>query len=360
MAEQTAIPQGDAGTFTKTDLYDEVFRLAGLDDTTQLTAIENPTPEVQPEEEQTAEEPTDDATTEQEEPVVEEKKEEEEQPWIPETVDELAEGLGVDLDAVKAIKIKTKVDGVEADVPLGEVIKNYQLNKALTDRSEALAHERKTLEEQARLYTADYQAKLQDLGSWQGILETRLREQVAAVDWQQLREEDPAEYAAKRQEYTERIAEIESMKASMESHRQALMQQQQQAYLTQIEQVVQENIKKLPNLIPEYKDEAFRKKDMADIKDYLVKQGFSEQEVRTVFDARQVAIARKAKLYDQMQTSVDPKIKQIKDKPKFIKPTARDTKEQLATRDTEKKIKRALKSQNTDDWANVLIDRLGL
>lgn len=351
MAEQMAIPQGDATQ----DLYNEIFRQIGVEEEAP-EATETPQ-KVEPEEEQKAEEPKDDVETEQEENVVEEKKEEEEKPWIPESVDELAEGLGVDIDALKAIKVKTKVDGVEADVPLGEVIKNYQLNKALTDRSEALAHQKKALEQAYQQFSVERETRLQDLTSWNQILETRLREQVAAVDWQQLREEDPAEYAAKRQEYTERIAEIESMKASMESHRQALMQQQQQAYLTQIEQVVQENIQKLPNLIPEYKDEAFRKKDMADIKDYLVKQGFSEQEVRTVFDARQVLIARKAKLYDQMQATVDPKIKQIKDKPKFVKPTQKVTPEDAVNKQYERKYKAALKSQHTDDWVNVLTDR---
>lgn len=358
MPDTTATPQEGAG-ISKSDLYDEVFRLAGLDEPTQLIAIENP-PEVKPEEEQTAEQPTEDVGTEQEEPVVEQKEVEGEEPWIPQTVDELAEGLGVDLDALKAIKVKTKIDGVESDVPLGEVIKNYQLNKALTDRSEALAHQRKALEQAYQQFTVERETKLQDLTSWNQILETRLREQVAAVDWQQLREEDPAEYAAKRQEFTERIAEIETMKASMENHRQALAVQQQQAYLQQIEQVVQDNIRVMPNLIPEYKDDEFRKKDMAQLKDYLTTTGkFSEDEVRTVFDARQVAIARKAMLYDQMQKTVEPKVKMLKDKPKFVRPTQNQSKEQTAAKAGEKKYKQALKSQSMDDWANVLIDRLG-
>lgn len=352
MTENVAIPQGDA----KLELYQEIFSLIG-DEEEAPQATETPQ-EAESSQDDTAEQPTEDVEQEQEENVVEESKEEGEEPWIPQTIDELAEGLGVEIDALKAIKIKTKVDGVEADVPLGEVIKNYQLNKALTDRSEALAQHRKVLEQAYQQFTVERETRLQDLNSWNQILETRLREQVAAVDWQQLREEDPAEYAAKRQEFTERIAEIESMKASMESHRQALAAQQQQAYLAQIEQVVQENIQKLPEVIPEYKDDTFRKKDMAELKDYLISQGFSDQEVRSVFDARQVAIARKARLYDQMQKTVDPKVKQLKDKPKFIKPTQRVEKEDISRKQYEKKYKSALKSQHTDDWVNVLMDRL--
>lgn len=358
MVEKTATPTGGAEKMSDADLYDIIAEEMGWEEENAPTKATGTPDPVEPEEELKAEAPKEDEDTEQEEPVVEEPETKEEEPWVPQTLDELAEALEVDQDALKAIKIKTKVDGVEADVPLGEVIKNYQLNKALTDRSEALAHERKILEQHAQAVAADYQSKLQDFGSWQGILEVRLREQVAAVDWQQLREEDPAEYAAKRQEFTERIAEIEGMKASMEQHRQALALQQQQAYLQQIEQVVNENIKKLPEVIPEYKDDAFRKKDMASIKDYLIKTGFAEEEVKSVFDARQVAIARKAMLYDQMQAKAEPKMKMLKDKPKFVRPTARNAAEDRAVKDSDRLYKRAMKSQTIDDWVNVLANRL--
>jgi hypothetical protein len=97
---------------------------------------------------------------------------------------------------------------------------------------------------------------------------------------------------------------------------------------------------------------------MAVLKDYLTRTGFSEDEVRSVVDARAVLIARKAMLYDQMQTQTDPKIKQMKEKPRFIKPTQRVEPERVATKQYEKKYKTALKNQTTDDWVNVLMDRL--
>jgi len=347
-----AIPQGDA----KQELYQEIFSQIGLDEEA-LPATESPQ-EAESSQEDAAEEPTEESNEEQEEPVVEEK--EEEKPYFPESLDELAEGLEVDLDALKAIKVKTKVDGVEADVPLGEVIKNYQLNKALTERSEALAHNKKALEQAIQQFTVERAERLQDFDGWNQILETRLREQVAAVDWQQLREDDPAEYAARRQEYTERIAELEAMKASVFQHRQAIQAEQQKAFMAQMQETLQENIKKLPDVIPEYKDEAFRKKDMADIKAYLMEAaGFSDEELKTVFDARQVAIARKAMLYDRMQKQGEPKAKMLKDKPRFVKPTQRVEPERVARKEYEKKYKTALKNQTTDDWVNVLVDRLG-
>lgn len=354
MPEQMAIPQGDARHISDGELYSEIASYMGWEDDAPVTATEEPSPE-EPKEELEAEEPTEE-TEEQEETTSEEAKEEEK--WVPQSLDELAEALDVDQDALKAIKIRTKVDGVEADVPLGEVIKNFQLNKSLTERSETLSHQRKVLEQAAQQFAAERESRLQDLDSWNQILETRLREQVAAVDWQQLREEDPAEYAAKRQEFTERIAEIENMKASMQQHRQALATQQQQQLMQQWQYVVEQNARALPDLIPEYKDEEFRKKDMAAVKDYLTSLGFKDEEVRSVFDARQVAVARKAMLYDAMKKEVDPKVKMLKDKPKFVKPSQRVEPQEVSNRVYDKKYKTALKNQHTDDWVNVLIDRL--
>ena len=122
--------------------------------------------------------------------------------------------------------------------------------------------------------------------------------------------------------------------------------------------MVEQNARALPDLIPEYKDEEFRKKDMAAVKDYLTSLGFKDEEVRSVFDARQVAVARNAMLYDAMKKEVDPKVKMLKDKPKFVKPSQRVEPQDASRKVYEKKYKAALKSQNTDDWANVLIDRL--
>jgi len=152
--------------------------------------------------------PTDDEESEDEAEDTqdeEETEESEEEDWFPNDLSELAEAMQVDLDALKAIKVKTKVDGVESDVPLGEVIKNYQINKSLTERSEQLAHNRKAFEQQATEFQAARDQQIQQWQMWNGVLEQRLKDQVGAIDWQQLREDDPAEYAAKRQEFTERI-----------------------------------------------------------------------------------------------------------------------------------------------------------
>jgi hypothetical protein len=342
------------GAMSDAELYDVIAQEYGFEKDAD-EAIQPETPESAPEQDSEGVPPKEDEVAEDVPEQAEEKEPEDK--WFPESIDQLAEALEVDLDALKAIKIKTKVDGVESDVPLGEVIKNYQINKSLTERSEQLAHNRKVLEQAAQEFQQQRDNQLAQWQTWNQVLETRLREQVAAVDWQQLREEDPAEYAAKRQEFTERIAEVEHMK------RQFSEQQQQAAYQSavqrqqQFQKIVEENIKALPNIIPEYTDSEKMKAEMTELQTYLGKL-FRPEEVNSVYDARHIAIARKAMLYDKMTDKAAPKLDKLSEKPKFVKPAARQSKELADRTALRDKYKRAMKTQSTDDWVSVIADRI--
>jgi len=343
---------GATAEVTDKDFFSEIFGSQEVPEDVEKTTQKVTNQEIEPEQEVPAEAPQEEEVEEQDEAPEEESVEEEH--WFPESIDQLADALDVDVDALKAIKVKTKVDGVESDVPLGEVIKNYQINKSLTERSEALAHMRKAFESEIGTFSQQRDAQLAQWNTWNQILEQRLPEQVGAVDWEQLRQDDPAEYAARRQEFMERIGEIEAMKQGLAQQ----AQQQNQERLLAYQQVLQQNQAKLPELIPEYSDSEFMKKDMNEVKQYLLSSGFDEAEVGSVYDARHVAVARKAMLYDQMQKKVEPKQKLMKDKPRFIKPSARQTPEESSKNTERKKLSLAKKTQSIDAWASVMMDRL--
>lgn len=348
-----ATESGATTTNFDQELYDEIMDQIGVK---REASEEEATPET-PEEGQVAEgeaaegEPKEEQEKGEETPVEEEEKKSD---WFPETLDQLAESLEIDSDALKAIKVKTKVDGVESDVPLGEVIKNYQINKSLTERSENLAHQRKEFEQAIASFIADRDNQVTQWSQWQQLLEQRLREQVGVVDWKQLREDDPAEYAAKRQEFMERISEIESMKVGIAQQQEKRQYEQMQLF----QEAVSQNLRRLPELIPEYSNAELMKSEVKEIKDYLLRSGFTEQDLNTMYDARQVAVARKAWLYDKMKQTVEPKKMLLKEKPKFVKPAARTSNEAVTSRSEVERYKRAMKSQHTDDWVSVIADRL--
>ena len=305
--------------------------------------------------EDTAEEDSDEEVTDDE---VDEDEKESSERWMPKSLDELASAMEVDPDDLKSIRVKTKVDGVEGEATLAEVIKNYQINKSLTERSEQFAHERKQFEESTKAAVEQYQAKIQEAETMTQLIENRLRDEVQSIDWEQLRAENPAEYAVRRQDYMERIGEIEGMKQAVMQERQEQMQKQQEEYQTQHQQFLKRNQEMLMDALPEWRDTETRQKDMQELKTYLQSQNISEQEINAIVDYRMVVLAKKAKAFDEMQTNAKPAQARAKSVPKFTKPGSVKTKQTANSNLTKKRIQRATKSQDTDDWARVLEDMI--
>lgn len=319
-----------------------------------------------PEQEEAVSEATDEeqeveASAEEQQEVeveTEEGEEEGEVPWMPESLDDLASAMEVETDDLRSIRVKTKVDGVEGEATLGDVIKNYQLNKSLTDRSEAFARERKAHDETFQKLQSSYEEKIKEAELLTQTIEQSVANQISQVDWDQLRAENPAEWTAKRQEFMEQIGELEASKTKIAQEREKQQQEMLKEQKEKYAQFLQYSTGKLIEAIPEFKDAEVRQKEMQSLKTYLLSQGITEQEVNMVSDYRTVLLARKAMAYDNMQDNAAPAKKKAKTVPKFRKPGAAKTKQNSNDALTKKRYKRAAESQNTDDWAKVLEDRL--
>lgn len=322
---------------------------------------EIPEDEVVAASEEEADDVDEEIDTEDEDVVVDEEVEEEEPdaPWMPNDLDELAAAMEVDLDDLKgSIQVKTKVDGVEGKATLAEVIKNYQLNKSLTERSEAFAHKQKQFEQAVQSQKQLYDQKIQEAEAMTQVLEDNLRGEVSRIDWDTLRREDPAEYAALTQEYTQRIGMLEQHKQKIIKERTEAQTNQQREMQEKLAQAVAWNANKLIEVNPDLQDTEKRTEFATKIKDYLRANEVSDQEISGIYDYRVVNMIRKAMAYDEMQTKVKPAKAKAKTKPKFTKPGTVKTKADANDAAVKRKYKRAAESQNVDAWADVLLDRL--
>src|SRR6185312_12213881 len=79
---------------------------------------------------------------------------------------------------------------------------------------------------------------------------------------------------------------------------------------------------KLPTLIPEWKDTDRGKKEFAEVRTYLAKEGVPDQLVSQLVDAVQIRIARKAMLWDKAQAVLSKPAAPAKPAPKVLKPGA--------------------------------------
>lgn len=274
-------------------------------------------------EEEVVEEETETEESEQEAAETEEHEEtEEETEEEPLSFDEWAEAQGLDPEKADSTKIRVKVDGVSQIVTMKDLRDNYQINSAADKRLEEAKAKQKAFQEES-----ENSRKL--LNEQMGIAarmiekaEKALSKDESAVDWNKLRQDDPAEYAAKKEEFKERREEL---KAAREEARnefldaQKKLDQQNQQKLNEVIGVEQ---KMLLEKIPEWQDQKVAVKEGEDLVNYLLAEGITGEEVKNMFDHRAFVIARKAMLWDNMKKNSDAAKKKVNKAPKTIKPGA--------------------------------------
>jgi hypothetical protein len=188
-----------------------------------------------------------------------------------------------------------KVDGTEVEVPASELVKGYQRQQDYTQKTMALAEERKALTqefEQARTERVQYLQGLQALEHQLTALQPQ------RPDFDRLYAENPVEAA--RVEYEWRKYE-DSMR-TISAEKQKVAQIEEMAQAQQIAQMVEQNRERLLNeRLPEWKDPNKAKRDRDAIRQTLVAEGFTPEELNQLYDDRMVKIAWKAAQYDQMQ-----------------------------------------------------------
>ena len=131
-----------------------------------------------------------------------------------------------------------------------------------------------------------------------------------------MKTEDKEEYLTKRDEYREAQANLQKLQQqhNQESQRQAQEHQQQFA------QWAQEEHGKMVQMIPDWGVPEKQKAIATELRDFAYTKGFSEDEVKQLFDHRSIIILMQAKAWeDDQRRARKLKTKKVKSKPKFAK-----------------------------------------
>ena len=210
-------------------------------------------------------------------------------------------------------KYRAKVDGEEIEVEIDELINGYQRTADYTKKSQALAEQRKALEaervhlEQVKQERLAYAQKLQALNQF-------LSQQDQGENLEALKEADPIGYAVKVAERTEREKQL----AVVRAEQQRIAQQQQAEQQQSLQKHIASEAERLSAAIPELsgpKGDDVRKQ----IREYAKSQGWSEQELGSVYDHRAVVALYKAMKFEQLQKSKPDIQKKVSQAPKMLK-----------------------------------------
>jgi hypothetical protein len=239
------------------------------------------------------------------------------------TTDDLAKYLGIDsnlldLDGEGGVRIKTKIDGQDGAAKLSDFLKSYQLQGHIDNKSREIAEQQRAIQARAAEIEQFAQQRLQQVEDLASIAMNDLTREFNAVDWQQLRAIDPAEYVARQHDFQARHNQLQNalqVTQQQRAQQQGAMQQQTQ------QQMAQRKTEASSYLAKEIPGWSSGNDVDLGIARYASSLGLGQGISAVIADSPVAGvILHKAMLYDQLQKSKPAVENRVRTTPKIVKP----------------------------------------
>jgi len=185
-----------------------------------------------------------------------------------------------------------KVDGKEVSVTLDELQKGYSRTQDYTRKTQQIAEVRKQVEQETQAVRAEREQYAQLLGA----LQAQLQSSEPQVDLERLYHEDPIEWVRQKEVMRERQEKL----GAIQSEQQRLYQVSQHEQQRAMEAQLASQQEALLAALPDWKDPKKAKAEKALVIESAKAAGFSDEDLKSVYDHRLVLLLRKAALFDQM------------------------------------------------------------
>jgi hypothetical protein len=230
----------------------------------------------------------------------------------------LATLLGLDESQVTVneetgdLLLNTKVDGEVSALNFKEVMSGYQSQKFNTQRSQALVKERQEFDGIVQQAATRIKAGLEMNQALTQKLQNELLSEFSSTNWDELRQTDPAEYAARQQDQSVRYNQLQGVQRELQEHAQQQAQELEgrntaarQDYLNDQREVMLSNN-------PDWHDPTVMKSNVGAIREFMRDTyGFSDDDIAMLGDARAVQVLQDAMSYRKGKTVVQKKIKAV-------------------------------------------------
>lgn len=251
--------------------------------------------------------------------------------------------------------LKLKRGEEEIEVPETEAIELAQKGYDYTKKTQALAEERKTVEERVQALQAQEQYLTQQFQINQALIKEvakveALNDQIAqyeAVDWNAASDSDPVQAQKLFFQYQQLVAKRDRASSELDQKKgeAAAFQQQRR------EQMLSEGYKQLAKDIPDWSAQKVQQ-----VRDVGISYGFTAQELSNVYDPRMVRVLHDAMQFRALQQAKPAAEKKIANKPPVVKPGGKDAK--VAARSQNAELRASLKKTGRDEYAAKLIERM--
>ena len=278
----------------------------------------------------------------------------------------LAAALGLPEDALEYddegnVVFNAVIDGEATKVKMQDLVKSYQLEGHVNKKSMQLESDRREFETTRDQAYDHLTQKITVANNLIGAVEQQLMGELQGIDWDTLRATDPAEWAATRQYYTERVQWLEQLKTQTGSMQKGLTEEQQKAQQDKYNAFMQGEVLKMIQDNPAWKDQAVMAKEVGEVGKFLVdKYGFTPEEIANHMDARMMRMVRDAMQFANGKDTL--KTKKVPDNvPKFRTPGQQNANRRDTTKARQVKAqKEAIRKSggSVDAIAASLVDRM--
>lgn len=235
------------------------------------------------------------------------------------SLDDLLAAHKIDPQSVRSLNLATKIDGVDGTATLADLLESYQLKGHVNNKSIQLANERSAWENERAQHMQALQAQFkqnQDLGN---VAMQMLTHEYQRVDWNALRAQNPAEFAALQAEFQQRQGQIQNYISVLNQQAQQQQYEQQQ----NMQKMLAQEHERLMNAVPEWRTPETFKQDKEVMTKYAQSLGFKDAELAQIYDHRYMRILHDAARYQALQASSPEALKKVRQAPPMAAPGSR-------------------------------------
>lgn len=244
------------------------------------------------------------------------------------------------------LPVTVKVDGKTSQVPLKDVLKAYQLEQHVQQKSIQVSEAQKAWETERAQAQTQLQQHLQSAQNLTLIARQQLLAEYKDVDWNKLRMDNPLEWSVRNQDFQQKANALD---AQLNQINQFQQQQALQAQQAQTAQLPKERESML-EARPEWRDNTQFQAARSEISQYAQKMGFKPAELGSIFDHRYMLVLHDAARWAALQAKSPEAVKRVRAAPQQANPGARISRDPKAVATTQAK-ERFTKSRGRDQDA---------
>ena len=240
-----------------------------------------------------------------------------------------------------------KVDGSEMEVTLDELLRGYQREADYTRKTSELSLEKSRHNDMMQQSQSEINQKLSKLTELTSAAQQELQTEYSNIDFEKLYEDDPVE-----------AARLEHKMRKRSENLQRIQEETRNNQMNEFQKYLQEEQAKVATLIPEFSDPAKASRIKSEMRTYLTKLGYNNNEIASVYDSRQVMLIKDAMAYDKLKKSNVKVTKKVAKAPKVVKPGVSKTKAEQASKQRRDKLNHLKKTVSVRSAAKVFRDYL--